>query len=75
MSCAKAAAIEDRLAVDGNEEPPLRLGPSMGLGSDEYVGELGVDESRTAKLLGKLDGRNKLRPFDRWRGTRLCIFY
>ncbi|CAL1680245.1 unnamed protein product [Lasius platythorax] len=77
MSCAKAATIEDRLAVDGNEEPPLRLGPSMSLGSDEYVGELEVDESCTAKLLGKLDGdgRNKFRPFDRWRGTRLRIFY
>lgn len=26
MSCAKAAAIGDRLAVGGNEEPSLRLG-------------------------------------------------
>lgn len=39
MSCAKAAAIGDRLAVGGNEEPSLRLGPSMALGSDEHVGE------------------------------------
>lgn len=30
----KAVAIEDRLAVDGNEEPSLRPSPSTSLGSD-----------------------------------------
>jgi len=29
MSCAKAAAIADRLAVDGNEESLLRRGVSF----------------------------------------------
>lgn len=64
MSCAKAAAIGDRLAVGGNEEPSLRLGPSTALGSDEHVGESGegVDGGCAAKLLANWmgDGKNKL---------------
>lgn len=53
MSCAKAAAIGDRLVVGGNEEPSLRLGPSIALGSDEHVGESGegLDGGCAAKLL------------------------
>jgi len=62
MSCAKAAAIGDRLAVGGNEEPSLRLGLSMALGSDEHVGESeeGVDGDCAAKLLANWIAMGKI---------------
>lgn len=76
MSCAKAAAIGDRLAVGGNEEPSLRLGLSMALGSDEHVGESGgVDGDCAAKLLANWisDGKNKLVPLIVGEGTPVHI--
>lgn len=78
MSCAKAAAIGDRLAVGGNEEPSFRLGPSMALGSDEHVGESGegVDGGCTAKLLANWTAMGKISSSLRSLAKESpCIFY